>query len=157
MKHSFWVLAGIITLLCVGVIDALYLSYAHYMQDPLICGILEGCNAVAASPYSKIFGVPLAYLGVLYYLGMLKMAFWKHYVPALSAWGHRLFVIGAYTGAAASVVFAYIQYVLIGAFCIYCLLSAVITWVVAVLVFFFVQRANAPDIALDNSTPDLSV
>lgn len=153
MSERAWVWIVATGLLCVGLVDALYLSYAHYAQDPLICGILEGCNAVAQSPYSKIFGVPIAYLGVLYYTGMLKMAFWKHYVPALSVWGHRLFVLGAYTGAAASVVFAYIQYALIGAFCIYCLLSATITWTVGALVFFVVQRTDVHDVVLADSTP----
>lgn len=134
-------------LLCIGLLDALYLSYAQYAQSPLICGVLEGCNAVSASPYSKIFGIPIAYLGVIFYIGMLKMLFWQHFIPTLSTWGRRLFVLGAYIGAAASVVFVYIQYTYIGAFCIYCLLSAIITWTVAVIVFSIKSSTQG------NSTP----
>jgi uncharacterized membrane protein len=29
---------------------------------------IDGCNIVAASPYARIFGMPLGYFGLVYYL-----------------------------------------------------------------------------------------
>lgn len=140
-KHAWqWILVGFLAF--VGFLDAFYLSYAHYMQDPLVCNLLDGCNVVAKSPYSKILGVPIAYLGVVYYLGMIKMIFWKYYIPTLSALGEHLFVWGAYSGAVVSAFFVYIQYAYIGAFCIYCLLSAVITWLIAGFVVY-IQKVHS--------------
>jgi hypothetical protein len=40
-------------------------TYAHgnYGGQSLWCPILDGCNAVVNSPYSRIFGVPMSYFG----------------------------------------------------------------------------------------------
>lgn len=139
--RTIWIIGG--TLAFLGLVDALYLSYAHLTQNPLACSILEGCAIVANSPYSKIWGVPIAYLGVFYYIGMLKIAFWTNIVPSLATAGRRLFVWGAILGALASLVFVYIQYTYIGAFCIYCLLSAVATWLLG-LCAYMLTKAEKP-------------
>ncbi len=139
--RTIWIIGG--TLAFLGLADALYLSYAHLTQNPLACSILEGCAIVANSPYSKIWGVPIAYLGVLYYIGMLKMAFWANFVPLLQHAGRKLFIWGAVLGASASVLFVYIQYTYIGAFCIYCLLSAIATWLLG-LCAYMLKKAEKP-------------
>src|SRR6516164_2135400 len=40
------------------------------------CGgpIIDGCNAVVNSPYSRVFGVPMSYFGFIYYLYMFVLA-----------------------------------------------------------------------------------
>jgi len=113
----------------IGLVDSLYLSYTVFSGGELICGIVEGCNAVAASPYSRVLGIPLAYAGVVYYLGTVFLAGILYY-----GWGSlRIVRVGSllYTllGALMSLYFLYVQVALIGAICLYCLLSAAITFI----------------------------
>src|SRR4051812_36834236 len=58
----------------VGIADTLYLSIEVFNNRTPGCLLLNGCDIVLNSPYSKIFGVPLAYIGLVYYLYMLGLA-----------------------------------------------------------------------------------
>jgi uncharacterized membrane protein len=49
---------------------AAYLVYAHYNHDAVICST-GGCDTVARSEYSEIFGVPVGLLGVIGSLAIL--------------------------------------------------------------------------------------
>jgi uncharacterized membrane protein len=111
----------------IGIIDAPYDSYAIYTDQLLWCPPpIDGCNTVASSPYARIFGVPLGYFGVLYYVCRYGLAAQLAFSP--SSRGLRL---GALLYAAAGVCFSsyfmYVQFTFIHAFCIYCLISAVLT------------------------------
>ena len=68
-------LKGIFILAILGLADALYLLSKSLMGDPLSCLILDGCNIVAASEYSRIFGIPLSAFGVAFYLATLILAY----------------------------------------------------------------------------------
>ncbi|MGB4076166.1 MAG: vitamin K epoxide reductase family protein [Minisyncoccia bacterium] len=116
---------AILGLGALGLIDSLYLASHAVTNTALFCDIgagLDGCNQVAQSPYSRIFGIPLSYLGIVFYVLLLIAAlatFFKHH-----RYLHQALLAVASIGALFSVVFLYIQFVLIQALCIYCLLSA---------------------------------
>lgn len=116
----------LISLTLIGVADTLYLSYSKFINVAPSC-ILEGCDVVLASPYANVLGIPLAYWGLLYYTVMLVLV-------VLLAWKPRSNTLrkGAllYTGIGAlcSVAFLCIQGVIIGAFCQYCVISALVTF-----------------------------
>src|ERR1035437_1690346 len=59
-----------------GLADSAYLAEHEINGTPLICNIqnLSGCNIVADSTYSHVFGVPLAEFGVLFYGILLVLA-----------------------------------------------------------------------------------
>ena len=87
---------------------------------------INGCNEVASSPYARIFGLPVGYFGVVYYLYMLcllALLAFDLFSPALR------FAAIAYSalGVCFSFYFMYLQISFIHAFCIYCLVSAVTT------------------------------
>lgn len=110
----------------VGMMDAAYLSYSRVTSSPLFCGKGGGCAIVEASPYSVFAGVPLAFWGLAFYIGMFfvcALLIGRYERPA-----RALFLLGALIGALMSLSFLYIQGVLIGAWCIYCVASAVITF-----------------------------
>lgn len=119
----------IIGLAVLGLADSIYLALKAATEAPLFCDLgagLDGCNQVAQSPYSRIYGIPLAYLGVLFYSLLVASglaALWKHH-----RYLHRALLAVAAVGAAFSVVFLYIQLFLIQAMCIYCIASAVIAF-----------------------------
>ena len=111
----------------VGIADAFYDSYAIYNGQPLWCPPpIDGCNIVAASPYAHILGVPVGYFGVVYYLVMFALAALLTLSPKSGAL--RLgAVIGAVVGVSFSAYFMRVQLMSIHAFCIYCLISAILT------------------------------
>ena len=111
----------------IGMAIASYDVYAIYNNQLLWCPPpIEGCNIVAYSPYGRIYGVPFGALGLIFYLIMFALA-------ALLAFGsssRRLrLVVLLYTviGVLFSIYFFYLDLAFIRAFCIYCLISAILT------------------------------
>ena len=114
----------------IGMAVAFYDSYAIYNVQPLWCPPpINGCNEVAASPYARLFGLPIGYYGVVYYLYMFGLAALLASDPL--ARGLRLgAVLYAALGVSFSLYFMVLQLSIIRAFCIYCLISAL-----AILIF----------------------
>jgi uncharacterized membrane protein len=116
-----------LALALLGLAVAFYDSYSIYNAQPLWCPPpINGCNEVAASPYARIFGLPVGYYGVVYYADMLGLAVLLACDPF--ARGVRIAaVLCAAAGVLFSAYFMYLQLAYIHAFCIYCLVSAVTT------------------------------
>lgn len=129
----------------IGIADAFYDSYAIHAGQSLWCPPpIDGCNTVTNSPYARIFGVPLGYLGLIFYLHMFAFAALLAFDPFSR--GLRLGVLlYAALGVFSSICFIYIQVTFIHAFCIYCLISAVLTLLllVAALAHFRTMRGPA--------------
>src|SRR5689334_15644959 len=106
---------------------AFYDSYAIYNGQALWCPPpINGCNEVAASPYARIFGLPVGYFGVVYYLYMFCLAGLLSFDPFSRAL--RMAAVGyAALGVCFSIYFMYVQISFIHAFCVYCLISAITT------------------------------
>jgi uncharacterized membrane protein len=111
----------------IGLAVAFYDSYAIYNGQLLWCPPpINGCNEVAASPYARIFDLPVGYYGVVYYLYMFGLAALLACDPL--ARGLRIgAVLYAALGVSFSLYFMVLQFGYIHAFCIYCLISAVTT------------------------------
>ena len=115
-----------LVLALIGIADAFYVAHASYSGQSMWCPIVDGCNTVAQSPYARIFGVPLSYFGVAFYLSMFGLAALLAFDPFSR--GLRLGTL-LYTaiGVSYSVYGMYLQLSLIRAICSYCMISAVIT------------------------------
>ena len=116
-----------LTLTLIGIAAALYVAKGNYTGQPLWCPIIDGCNVVVNSPYSRVFGVPMSYFGFIYYLYMFALAARLAFEPFSSSLRFRA-VLYAGVGAASSLYFMYLQLGFIRAVCIYCLISAVTTF-----------------------------
>lgn len=147
MKSDAVFLLGVlfVMLAFLGIGDSVLLSLNYLSGEPMeSCPIFEdGCSAVTTSPYSAPLGIPLAFLGVGYYLlqTILMGAYlWKRRDIVL-----RAIVILATMGFAASMLFIFIQAFLIYAFCFYCILSAVTSTLLAAIawILFFSQARNS--------------
>ncbi len=137
MKTLYRTLLIIVTAL-VGLVDALYLFAHRISGEPLSCGASGGCNIVAASPHSVIFGIPLSLLGVIFYFGIIILvairtlpvrAYLESFIPYKRAL--RVYVVA---GLASSAYFTYLQAFVINAWCRYCVLSACTTLIIFILV-----------------------
>lgn len=123
-KYLTYVWAAVI-LAFIGLTNSFYLVQAHVTGEELNCSILSGCNAVAASPYSIVLGAPLASWGVLFYFGMFVLAATMLMVRVRFL--SNLFMLGASIGFIASMYFTYLQFFVIEAVCVYCMLSAIVS------------------------------
>jgi len=120
-----------IALALIGLAVASYDSYAIFNGQPLWCPPpINGCNEVAASPYARIFDLPVGYYGVVYYLYMAGLAALLAYDPVSRGLKDGA-VLYAALGVAFSLYFMVLQVSYIRSFCIYCLVSAVTTVLLA--------------------------
>lgn len=127
MKNAARVPIVMLVLALIGIAVAFYDSYAIYNGQPLWCPPpIDGCNIVADSPYARVAGLPLGYFGLVYYAYMFGLAALLAFDPYSRGlrWGALLY---AATGLSFSIYFMYVQATYIGAFCVYCLISAVAT------------------------------
>lgn len=124
----------------IGLADAVYLTVSHMTGQSLRCVVVSGCDAVLASRYATLpGGVPLAALGAVAYFAAFSLA-------TLAAFGYRsartpLAILAALMFAA-TIYLLYLQAFVLGSFCSYCLLSAIMTTIVvaSVLARRFVAR-----------------
>ena len=134
------ILASVVAL--AGVADAAYLTIHHYTAEPVPCSIIEGCEQVLTSQWATIGGVPLALFGLLAYFAAFSLAL-------LTTFGNRmmwrLFGVQVVMMAIASGWLLYVQGVLIGAFCQFCLLSALITAILLIIFVVTLFRRSATD------------
>lgn len=125
-------------LAAVGLALSLYLWMAKRGDAPLVCGVAGGCVSVNASPYSEVFGVPVAALGSAMYLALAVIA--ALYLPADAKRRRgstaRLTLAGfviSLAGALFSLYLTAIEAFVLHAYCIWCLVSWGIISALAVL------------------------
>jgi uncharacterized membrane protein len=127
--RKIYSLASVLSLL--GLADALYLTIEHLTGQTVRCTILSGCSEVLSSQYALVAGIPLAAVGAAAYFTVFSLA-------VLALFGYRIagktltpLVIAMFF---VSVWLFYLQAFVIRQFCQYCLISALITTCLLVLV-----------------------
>ena len=118
---------------------SMYLSISDLIGVKPLCGVLHGCDTVLTSVYSKLFGIPLAFYGVVFYVaGSIIAPF-----TLTSSYGRMFALLYGIVGAGFSAWFVYIQLVLIGAVCVYCMTSAFATLIILISTFLLWRKGNA--------------
>jgi uncharacterized membrane protein len=117
-----WLIISIITIAFLGFCDAMYLTAEHYLNAIPPCFIVQGCDTVTTSVYSKIFGIPVSLLGTLYYLTVLVLGL--AYVDLKKTWSLKMLHLVTTVGFIMTMWFLYAQAFIIHAWCMYCLFSA---------------------------------
>jgi uncharacterized membrane protein len=136
---------AMIALTLIGIADAAYVARGNYTGAPLWCPILDGCNTVISSPYSRVFGVPMSYFGFIYYLFMFGLAARLAYEPFSNNLRFRAVLYTA-SGAFSSIYFLYLQIGFIREICSYCLISAVTSFVLLFAALWHFQVTRHPPI-----------
>jgi uncharacterized membrane protein len=115
----------------IGLADSIYLTVEHLSGRSVRCTITSGCSEVLSSPYATVRGYPLAGLGALAYFAVFSLA-------TLAAFGYKgmgkllLLLISAMF--LTTLWLFYLQAFVIRHFCQFCLLSALVTTTLLVLV-----------------------
>ncbi len=114
-----------------GLADSIYLTVEHISGRSVKCTIVSGCSEVLSSPYASVRGIPLALLGAAAYFSAFSLA-------TLGAFDYKL--AGTLLTILVGFMFLitlwllYLQAFVIGHFCQFCLLSAIVTTILTVLV-----------------------
>ncbi|MEZ5427712.1 MAG: vitamin K epoxide reductase family protein [Pyrinomonadaceae bacterium] len=110
----------------IGLADSVYLTVKHFTGEKVPCSIVSGCEQVLTSEYAEIFGIPTAAFGALAYFAAFSLA-------VMTLYGDRrmwtLFGVQTVIMLLFTIWLFYLQAFVIGAFCQFCLLSAVTTLV----------------------------
>ena len=120
----------------IGLADSIYLTVQHVTGQSVRCTIVSGCSEVLSSSYASFQGIPLALIGAVAYFTVFSLAI-------LAAFGYplveKLLLIITGMMFLTTLWLIYLQAVVIGHFCQFCLLSAAVTTTLTVLTFL-VQR-----------------
>lgn len=120
----------ILLFIFLGLADTFYLSFEHFTNFVPPCpvhsvlGSFIDCNKVLTSVYAQILGIPLAYLGFLYFLSLLILRFIV---------SKKIFFGITCLALAASGYLVYLQLFVIHAICIYCMVCAAVNVILFIL------------------------
>jgi uncharacterized membrane protein len=142
MKASYknFLIFGLLLFGFLGFLDTSFLTIEHFRGEVPPCTITHGCQSVTTSVYSKIFGVPVALLGLLYYTSIL--------LGVILYFDTRdekiLKILARYTvlGFLFSLWFTFLQAFIIRAWCQYCLLSAVTSTSLFIIGVIYLKRRD---------------
>ncbi len=153
IRNEANILLFTIMLSFVGMLFAGFLTFEEITWDPLhpthppfcVVGGLWDCGEVIHGPYNNIFGIPLAYLGLLGFVLIFLFS-----VIRLVHWGRDytenffLFVLFvALVGAVLSWYLTYLELFVIHAICPYCFTSfLLITVILAVDLYGFLKGSR---------------
>jgi uncharacterized membrane protein len=132
-SRNLWLWASAVLALA-GIGVSGYLAYKQVAGGSLACTRWADCDVVNNSPYATLFGVSLSFIGLAGYLALLGAS-----VAALLAarrTQRRILLLNflmALGGFAFSVWLTYVEIYIIEALCVWCLASALIITLLAVV------------------------
>lgn len=141
---------AIAVLALIGLFDSLYLAFERASGGNILCPTGGGCETVAASPYSMLFGaLPVAYVGVAGYGVLFALALLALYRDQAASVALPLLMLATSTvGAIFSAYLVYLQIAVIQAICFWCMTSALtqaLIWAAALIDWrFYEARERAP-------------
>jgi uncharacterized membrane protein len=133
-----WMQLTTFVLALAGLGVSIYLTIAHFTESALAgCSEsgLVNCTKVTTSPQSYVFGIPVAVLG---------LAFFVFLVAIMSPWAwqarrrevHMLRIASMVVGIGMVIYLVYAEFIIIGSICLYCTSVHVITFLLFVLTAF---------------------
>ncbi|MEO9256661.1 MAG: vitamin K epoxide reductase family protein [Tepidiformaceae bacterium] len=133
-----------------GIAIAAYLAFENLQSRTGVCTITHGCQTVQQSRYGKLFGIPISVPGLGLYLLLGAAAItWLTNFRGLRRWAAFLAFNGALFGFAYSLFLTYIEGWVLEAWCIYCITSASLMFLLFagwLTVLLITLRPGEPDI-----------
>ncbi len=121
---------------------ALYIFYTKRFHRQLVCPVGSDCNVVITSRYSKFLHIPLEYCGMFYY-GILLVSYStlivaRHLMPEFIVSGLVILTTAAFFF---SLYLLFVQAFLLRQWCIWCLLSAILSIGIFIISLAGIQSA----------------
>lgn len=140
----------ILVIAFIGFLDASYLTANHWTHTAPPCFITTGCETVTTSSYSMIFGVPVALLGVFYYLTATVLT--VAYLDKRNVLFKKIFLVASMVAFAFTLWFIYVQLAILNAVCIYCMVSATTSTVLLILALIWMAEKTDATLQLTSPT-----
>lgn len=143
MRVARWVAPVTLALALAGLAVSIYLTIAHYTNPELLVCSDTGtvnCEAVTTSAQSTFLGIPVALLGLVWFVAMVVLCLpiaWN----AASRNVHLLRLAAAIGGIGFVLWLVYAELVIIGAICLWCTVAHVLAFGL-----FIVIVTTAPDL-----------
>jgi uncharacterized membrane protein len=131
---------GVAVLALIGAGIAGYLTYTHFKGTVPVC-LTSGCEVVQRSRWSKMFGIPVALLGLLAYLSIVATTTVRH--PLAKQAGATM----AVTALGFNAYLLYVQAYDIGRYCTWCVSNEIVSAILApvALAWLLWQPKDAPE------------
>lgn len=110
MNHRFWLKI----VLALGLLDTIYLTIVHFSPRALYCpnvSSVVNCEQVLTSGLSNVFGIPLAVLGLVWFVVAIVILHYKPHRIVKNLW----LIVGA-----GGIVYSITGQSILGKICIYC-------------------------------------
>lgn len=128
--------ALLFTLSAIGISETIYLVKKRLAKDTPVCPIGGGCEIVLDSKYNKLFLVPNDLLGLLAYIVMSFItAFLVLEIEPTTLWSVSLKIL-VFVASITSIIFTYLQWKIIRAWCFWCVMSACTIWLMGIIIYF---------------------
>ena len=137
-----WLPFSCLALSVLGLLDAGYQTYTHFSNTGLVGCSAKGdsCVVVQTSSYAWVFGIPVAVLGLAFFVFMVVInspQAWR----AKNPWVHRARLASVVVGMLFVLYLIYNELIRIGQVCEYCTSVHIITFILFALI---VYQATAP-------------
>ncbi len=139
MKHERRLGIAIAVLCLIGIGIGGYLTYVHYGDLRVLCLSSGGCETVQSSRYATLDGIPVAVLGLAGYIGILLTLAIRGDTGRATGFGLALI------GFLFSVYLTYREVFSIKAICQWCVGSAVLMTLLAILTLIRLLRTEPSD------------
>ncbi len=121
----------------VGFVAAYYIARQKARGEKLVCPLDANCEAVVHSDYSRLLGIPLEYLGLIYY----GLTFLAHVLFLFfPVWSEGVYpsILKLVSGGAFlfSLYLIWVQFAKLKNWCFWCMVSSAATLVIFVSSFF---------------------
>lgn len=126
----------------VGLAIAGYLTWVHFEEDILVCGVGD-CSVVQTSEYATIGNIPIAVLGLGMFAAVFALSIGRRLQPEWAEWATPGIL---FTCFASLVYYAYLTYVeiwVLEAVCQWCVLSSLMMLAIFVIELFGYLRMEA--------------
>lgn len=122
-KKLFWISIG---LSIIGGLVSIYMTIYKLTSNNAMCLGSGDCSTVNASPYSEVYGIPVALVGVLGYFAILALLLLKNSRLPIIQENGTLAIFGlSLTGFAFTVYLIYLEIFIIKALCPFCVASQI--------------------------------
>ncbi len=138
-----------LALALIGIAVSAYLTLVHYRDDLLVCAV-GGCHTVQKSPYAELAGIPVALLGLGMFVVVTVLFLMRRARPA---WADTITLVTfgmVLAGAVFAIYLTYLELFVIHAVCQWCVLTAIVIWLLTLIEGTLAWRSLQPSSELDD-------
>lgn len=149
-----WLVPTSLGLAVVGLLTSVYLTYEHYTDNATLACTASGvvdCVKVTSSQWSQLFGIPVAVLGLVFFVGLLGLC-WPSVWRRGAGWLDLARMGWLSIGLVMVVYLVWAEVARIHAICLWCTVVHVVTFLLWVVVLFG-QILSGPPISASTPAP----